>query len=243
MPRQKKPKATPKTNYIKTASNVAGLALKVAKLYSMLNTEKKRFDVALNGVVVAQESLNASGVATVDITPIPVQGVAFNQRTGSSIKVHSSIMKVQMWQQTNNTHTTRLRVEYWLNKGPTISAALLLTQLYNASSASGIIDYFSQLDPDYTGTARRILQRKFINKPQFQAEISVTDMIVPMRYKHHVRFDDNSVTVTDGQLVMFIFADTGNSNAVVSTLSNVPILTALSGLIFNMDQKYYYYDK
>lgn len=243
MPQEKKQKNQKKTNYLKTASQVAGLALKVAKLYSMLNTEKKRFDISNNSQLVAQLAINASGTYALDVTPIPAQGVAFNQRTGSSIKPHSAIHKFQFWSQSATTvQATKFRIEFWHNKGPTTSAAAALSEIYNVSTGSGIIDYNSQMDPDYTGTYTRFFRKNYVlPAPQYNGQVQIKDIVIPLRLKKHVRFNDNSTTVTDGQIIMFILADSGNLST-VSTATNVPVLTALSGMLFNQDLKYYYYD-
>jgi len=158
-------------------------------------------------------------------------------------KICSAIGKFQMWQQTANTHPMKFRLELWKNKGPSITASTLLAELYNTSTSSGIIDYNSQLDPDYTGTAKRFYMKTYTVNPQFSAEVMIKDFNLPLRLNHHIRFDDNTTTVTDGQIIMILLADSGNNNTTtVSTLANIPILLANSGLIFNYDMKYYYYD-
>jgi len=58
----------------------------VAKLKMMINAEKKRYEISVNGVAFAQLNGNAAGLYALDITPIPAVGSNFNQRSGSSIK-------------------------------------------------------------------------------------------------------------------------------------------------------------
>jgi len=59
----------------------------------MINAEKKRYEISVNGVAFAQLNGNAAGLYALDITPIPAVGSNFNQRSGSSIKICSSYAK------------------------------------------------------------------------------------------------------------------------------------------------------
>jgi len=216
----------------------------VMTLKRLMNVEKKRIHIYNASVLLGQCSVNAFGYHSQDITPIPVEGVGYQQRTGASIKVLNAYIKFQFWQQASNVHVTKFRIEFWKVKGGTTVAAGLATDLYLANpniSGSTIIDYNSLRNPDFFGEAKKIFSKNYTNRPNFSTEVAITDVVISLKLDHHIRYDKDTNNVTDGQLVMFIFCDSGNSGA-VSTLTGVPVTTALSGLIYNNDFCFYYVD-
>lgn len=226
-----------------TVDKVAMVAKKVNQIMTLMNVEKKRIDVTASAQVVSQLIINATGTYVADITPLPAQGVQVTQHTGSSIKIVSYCMKLSFWSQSTMNHPTKFIVEIFKVKGATQNVSTFLTDYYTTTPSSGVIDYNSNKDPDYFGQATKILSKTFsIQAPNFSGELMIKDLIIPRKYQHHIRFDQNSTTVDDGQLIMVIRADSGNSSGTVSTAPNVPVQTANSGYNFNMDCRYYYVD-
>lgn len=222
---------------------------KLAKMYAdvkaiktLVNVEKKRYNVQQNSQTVGQLSINAVGLFCGDVTPIPAQGVAYNQRTGASMKIVSAFLEFQFWTMSANTHRTRLVLEVFRIKGAPTTASAFYQSHWLVNPASGIVDYNSDVNPDNYGTATCIYRRKFNIIHNYSSEVAIKDMNCPQKFNHHVRFSQNSTTVTDGQLIMAIRADSGNVSGTISTATNVPILTASSGINFNYDYTFYYVD-
>jgi len=135
-------------------------------------------------------------------------------------------------------------MEVWKVTGPQTIATTLLAQLYQPSTLTNLIDYDSQPDPDYTGTAKKIFTKYVVTAtPQYSGQVIVQDISIPLKMQHHIRYDDNTTNITDGQLILFVFADTGNcSGSTTSTTTNVPITAQNTGLSLNYDWRWYYYD-
>ena len=71
----------------------------------------------------------------------------------------------------------------------------------------------------------------------------IKDVTIPLKMSHHVRYSQDSTTVTGGQLIAIILADSGNTHASAAcTLTGVPIAAVNSALYFNYDYTAYYYD-
>jgi len=239
-------KVVKKTKYTKkrgSATTNSKLIKEISMMKKMMNFEKKRIDVTRSSNVVAQTNINAQGLHSNDVTPQPTQGTGFGNRVGSQIKVVSMYATFQFWSQTNNNHETNLIIEIFKFKGVPEVVSSFITQYYNVNPVTTIIDYNSARDPDYFGSAYCVCSRKVkIKVPQYSGQVQITNYALPLRLQSSVRFDDNTSTITDGQFIICIRADSGNWNSVTSTLSNIPIQTASSGLTFNYDIKWYYYD-
>lgn len=216
----------------------------VMMLKKLVNVEKKRFDLVASSASIAQvNGLSSNAFYVQDLTPIPISGSGYNQRSGASIKIVSGFMKLQVWQQINNNHTMKFRLELWKVKGETVTPSNMVSQLYLLNQANGLIDSNSLRNPDYFGDAKKILTKSFTLKSQFSNDVAITDVKIPIKLQHHVRYDTDTTTVVDGQIFMLILADSGNkSSSVVSTTPNIPITAINSGALFNQDIKWYFVD-
>ncbi|AXH74220.1 MAG: capsid protein [Cressdnaviricota sp.] len=232
-----------KKRYVRKGNlNISKISSDLMKLKALINVEKKRFDIAPNGNLVGQVNANATGTFVTDITPLPVTGTGFSQRTGSSIKIVSGYQELTFINQVNNNHKTLVQVEYWRIKGATQVPSTFLSDIYSVNPATGIIDLMSDIDPDYFGQAKCFYKRRFnVPAPQYAGQLVQKVVKIPMKLQHHIRFDRDSITVDDGQIIMIIRADSGNYG-LVSAIGNMLTQQTLSGLTFNFDQKWYYVD-
>lgn len=224
-------------------------------LKTMINAEKKRYRFASSAQqAVSQVTANASGHWVFDCTPTPTQGSGFSERNGSSIKVHSSYMKFQFYQQANTTQPIRLRMYYILVKGDPALTNTVVTEflaanqwIYNQNTVT-IRDFNSVRNPDYYGDYRVLQTKTFMLKPDaYSGQTQIKDIVIKHKYNrgkgHHIRFDANSQTLSNGQLVLLCVADNGNqSGATASTLNGIPTSGVLSGAVFNYDITHYYID-
>lgn len=215
----------------------------VAMLKHLVNVEKKRISIINSSLLVGQVFANLGGFVAQDITPVMSQGLGFAQRNGSSIKIVSGYFKFQFWSQASNNHTTRLRIELWKVAGNTANASTELDEIYNATPNVNIRDFNSLRNPDYFGGSRKFLT-KYITMPapQYAGQTQIKEIAIPLKLDHHIRYDGNTNTVVGGQILMFIFADSGNTSSTVSTLANIPIALGTSAVIYNQDLRWYYTD-
>jgi len=228
---------------------VPQLAKDVLLMKKMLNSEKKRIVItSTQATSIGQVNANASGYLAIDITPAPGQSNTYDGRSGASIKVNSSYMKFQFYHQTSTAHNIKMKIYIIKINGPPISSpANFLGQMFQQNSfvTPGIQDYNSQLNPDYF-KQYKILRTKTVNIPAdtVSGVQVIKEVSIPMNFKnHHIRFNKDTNTVTSGQILMFILADSGNiSSGSTSTCTPIPVTGTNTGILSNYNFTYYYYD-
>lgn len=224
-------------------------------LKSVLNPEKKTFQITNTLIPVGQTIGNSNGFYAFDCTPLPAQGTTSVTRNGNSIKLHSSYLRFQVSQQAAVTNPIRIRIRMDLVKGTPQAVGTWPSTVLEANpfiSGGTIYDYNSNNNADYFGTYKTIFQRQYlIKQDSISGGNSITDIKIPLKYfrgkGHHVRFAaDGSVSVSDGQLIVFITADNGNASAAVpvTTLFGVPIgASAVStGVTVSWNIIHYFFD-
>lgn len=223
------------------------LAADINILKSMINSEKKRITVANNNLGIGQVANNNSGHFLLDITPNPTQGSGFNQKTGSSIKLHATHFDFQFSGQTNTVSGIKIRIDIIKVIGQpfsTVSDILGKFVVPNSFLSGSIYDINSNRDPDYFRNFR-ILKTKYVylQPDQTTGDIVVKQCSLGLKYKnHHVRNNDNDPTLSQGQILLMIRADRGNSGGSVSTITGIPITQAATGATFAYEYTHYFYD-
>nr|UOF80450.1 capsid protein [Cressdnaviricota sp.] len=246
-------KQTLKNRYMhKGGYNIAQIMKDVSLLKTMVNAEKKHYFNVSQGNLLAQCSgATGQGLYNQDITPIPSQGTTSTTRVGNSIKMHSSMMKLQFYQMSACTQPVRVRLVIFKVKGSpqTVSTFVAnvfeLNQFVLNSGSPAIVDLNSSFNPDFYGTFQIVVDRKYTIKPdQFSGQQSIRSIDIPLKWNHHVRFaTDGSQTLSDGQLILVLLADSGNWDAsTASTLTNVAVPAVSTGLSFDYSIMNYYYD-
>lgn len=233
-----------KTGMAKYEQMIADVKL----LKEVVNTEKKKVQTLVTGQLVGQLSANTSGHYVADITPLPASGAGFQQRTGASIKLTSAFMKFQFYSQSNTSACIKGKIFFVRSRGnpvtPSTEFPLLVMPndwIFSLNSVN-VYDSNSRKNSDYFGRSKVIRIVPFTIKPDsLTSQVSITDVTIKWKMNEHVRYLQDSTTVTDGQLWMYIVCDNGNSGS-VSTLNGVPILTTLTGLNFNYNLCWYYVD-
>lgn len=242
-------------NTVVTGISIAKMAIDVARLMSMVNSEKKQFQQSATLIQIGQQIGNLNGYYSVDITPVPAQGTTSITRNGNSLKLHSSFIRFQFSQLPSTTQPIRVKIRLDLVKGsPNASVGTWPIQILEPNpfiSGASIYDYNSNNSPDQFGTFKNIFTRKVIVKPdQLTGQNSITNVDIPLKYfkgkGHHVRFaNDGSIAVSDGQLIMSMLCDNGNASlTTVGTLVGPPIGSqAIStGLYMSYSIMHYFYD-
>lgn len=231
-------------NMVRDAARVKTL-YNVAKVARLMNVEKKRSLITATSQIIGQLNANNGDQYSADMTPVPAQGIGYNQHTGSSVKIVSFHMTMQFWSQSAYNHSTKVIIEFFKIRGASQVPATFVTDYFtpNPSLSVNIIDFESNKDPDYFGQAR-LLCRKVITvpAPQFAGEIMQKQVTIGRKkLSHHVRYDQNTTTIDDGQIIMVMRADSGNSGT-ISTVTGAPVLAANTGLNFNYNMLWYYVD-
>lgn len=239
-----------KKRYIKK-TGLKQLARDVAMVKSMINAEKKRYTlVNYTPTLIGQCSGNTTAHYTLDITPIPSQNNTFTGRSGSSIKLHAMCMKFQFYQQSATVTPVRLKWYIMKPKGQVVTTAITTSwfnsnQWIQSASSVSIYDTHSQFNPDYFGSYNIVRQGKFmLPLDNLSGQTTIKDLTIRLKFKnHHVRYYGDTTSVVDGQLLLIIFADTGNcSTTTASTLSPIINTAINTGASFVSDIRSYYYD-
>ena len=229
----------------------------VARVVSMVNAEKKYVTYPVASFAVGQLANNSSGARQFDVTPLMSQGTDVSSRNGNSIKICSSFFQFQVQQQSSTVTTAiKLRVELWLAKGVPLGAfastgnAAPITDLYEPSVFSGVIDMTSTRQPDHFQDYRLIASRT-IQVPGDQVsggDIQAKTFTMPIKWNrgkgHHIRYSgvsNSSADIGNGQIFMVFRADIGNRDTTAST-KDVPLTAATTGLTVKMGYKHWFYD-
>lgn len=221
----------------------------VLMLKKMVNAEKKFVTIGPLTRDVGQVYNNTdAGYFQWDITPTPSQGTGQQYRTGSSIKLHSSQIRMQFRQQTN-THDT---VKYTIyiakvvgNPYASLTSATM-NEFLLPDLISGVTDTNSLRNPDHYKDFRVIAKKTFYLGPDTYASqnIRVIDKQINLKYNnHHVRTaGDSQTSITEGQLILYVVVNSGNAGPVASTLPRICHTTASTGSIMEAQIRHYFYD-
>ena len=219
----------------------------VAMLKSLVNVEKKSIQtIELGDFTVAQCDGNNSGSIFSYICPEISQGNGYNQRSGNEVKLVSMCIKGQVKQQTFQRHPTRLKITVFkiIGQVPAISSLVTYdTKFYELNPLNTLVDFNSSRNVDYFKNFR-VLSTKYVTIPAeaTSGEQMIKDFSIIMKLNHHVKWDKDTTTISNGQIVMCITADSGNKSTTVTSTLNVPITAVSTGNIINYYTKFYYVD-
>lgn len=217
----------------------------VARLKNLINVEKKYIDQGYDQLV-GQCNGNVLATTALDITPIPTQGVGVNQRTGQSIKMTSMTCYISVNMQTAQTVPCKIRFEmYKIIGNPQTNLTNVVTECYDINPITTIIDYLSVRDPNFYSDFKKIASKVVSFPPAQFVGNTLRQKTVRFKIKlnHHVRFNGSTTTLTDGQMVLMAFAETGNISATtVSTLPYVYNTVLNSGFAYQLSNRYFYVD-
>lgn len=225
----------------------------VSMLKSMVNAEKKRYDIAGETPLGQLNGATGQGLFVTDLTPVPQEGVTSTTRTGNSIRLHSAFFKAQFWHMASTTAPITGQLIFMRVWGPPVSnLTTFVNQIFNLNpfvlnaGSPAIVDLNSDQNPDYMRQYKIIKRKRFHIPIDSYAGVNVIKTIsVGLKFpKWHVRYQtDGGAVPTEGQLLMIALVDSGNiSGTTASTLSNVPVSGTSTGLNFAYNMYEYYYD-
>jgi len=206
-----------KKRYVKKGMpNVANIYKDVKMLKSLINIEKKRYDVplAVPGIVGQYNTLLLSGQYVADISPRPAQGVTLNTRVGNSFKIVSAMISIQFAQQVTAVNDVKLK---WFivclkdnSDVPTIANSI--TRFFEPNPFSNVNDYYSNRDPEFF-TNFRVIKTGVANLRQDSVTggTSYVQVKCPLKLNIHQKYNtDVSVTTTKNQLLLMVVASSGD---------------------------------
>lgn len=217
----------------------------ISYLKSVINSEKLRITVHnASPVPVSQVNANANGYYILDITPVPAQGDGVSNRTGSSLKLHSSSINLQLYQQSAAISPMKFKIFIIKVNGNPDLLTNVVGQFLVANPFNTATDYNSNRNPDFMKNFRVLRVIKTSLAPDnLTSAVSMRELRIGLKYKnHHVRYDRNTTTVTNGQIVMLITVDSGNQSTTTASTLNVPVQATNTGALVNWFYDHYYYD-
>lgn len=240
--------------------NVGAIAKDVSMLKGMINAEKKRITQSSSaqtqiGQYAWNGTVNSNAYFVLDVTPSPSQGTTLSTRNGASIKLSSSYLQFQFYQQSATQHPMKFRIYLIQVKGgiqtpATVASQFLQPNKFIALEQSGtaIYDYNSERHPDYFNQYRVIRKKDVFLMPDATSSmVAIKNVKLPVRYGrgkgHHIRFQGDTGNLANGQLVCLIVADSGNAGGTAGGITTAaPVSAANTGAILQYDFVHYYYD-
>lgn len=241
-------KATGLVNPIKKGKiSTTRLMKDISMLKSVINAEKKQISLQNTSATVSQVfGANGQGYWLADVTPAVAQGVTGTTRNGNSIKIHSMVLKGQLIQQSGAVQAQKIKIEFFRNMGTYLSTAGLITQIYDNNLLNGLVDINATRALDTYKVWRKVRTvYATINQDNQSNVTGFKDITIPMKFNDwHVKYnDDNSTSVTHGQMIMVVTADSGNaSSSTASTNTFIPVTAVSTGSVLNYFINYWYYD-
>lgn len=250
-------KATGLVNPMKKGQLSSSRLIKdVAMLKAVINSEKKKREVTIDNAstptpIVGQCNANSSGHYLIDVTPVPPQGVGYNNRNGQSIKWVSSHYSFYFKRQVSNINSCRVRIQWIKVIGqPFANTADILGKYIEPNRWIGggnIYDNASDRKSEFFKNFR-VLKTQYVNfgEIDLSGQQSTDSKIVNCGFKlkeHHVKFNNNTDTLSEGQVLLLITMNSGNCNAATtSTLDDIALTSPGTGVQFCHNRLDYYYD-
>ena len=210
-----------KNKYVRGASKLYELGQKVAMLTSLVNVEKKRFDMTTpSPLSFAQFAGGASGGLCINVSPNPAEGITGNTRNGLSFKIVSACLDLYFNQQ--SAAINGIKIKWYLivkpDNGVDTSNGTAYTQFLEVNPFSGVTDFHSSRDPEYF-TAYRVIKQG-ITQLTPDALVGVTSYSqkkIPLKLNYHQRFNtDASLLTTKNKFFLIFTADTGEMNVALT---------------------------
>lgn len=235
----------------RVTSQLPKLMKDINMLKGIINSEKFRIESQASGVQVGQVNGNTSGHYLVDFTPLPSQGDGFNNRQGQSIRWKTSHFSMFFTRQGSNQAAMNVKIQLIKVIGePYTSASSILGRFIEPNrwvTGATVYDTASDRKPEYFKQYRVLRTVKVhLPAPQYSGAVASQQKLVNFGLKlpnHHVKWNNNSNTLADGQVLCLITVDTGNcSTTTASTALNITNTAVGTGLVMAYNKVDYYYD-
>jgi hypothetical protein len=236
--------------------NFSAIGKDVAMLKAMVNAEKKRVITSTVSGVIGQVDFNAPGGMCHDLTPSISQGTGYSSRIGNSVKIHSMFIQCQLQSQSAQLTQNTLVIQIFKVIGqPYVSGTNAtfgfsnnsnpLNHIFLSDPFSGVRTLISPRDPDYFKRFRVLRTiRRTIKADSTGSESTIKTIGIPLKFKnYHLKYSQDTSTLTEGQLLMVAFLENGNSSTSSSSaVSNAPVTAINTGYKFLYTTTHYFYD-
>ena len=221
----------PYVNKRKGYRNRMKLYQEVNSIKRMINAEKKTAIGTLENQSFAQTYNGVDGCYATQLFPTITQETGYSNRTGRSIRLSGLYMRARFSAQTNNINRTKFNVLLVRAPGLTQTPSEVLDGMFLPDQISTYRDLNCSRNPDKY-TDYRIIASKtyFLAADQISTEVSYLDVAVPLKLNFHVRYQEDTNTITEGMIYIILRADRGDAG------------TALTGIGFNISYTYTYFD-
>lgn len=216
-------------------SGMKTLVSDVKLLKSLVNVEKRRFDITSAGALTFGQTagVGVSGALCVNVSPTPGQGVVLSARTGLSIKVVSCCIDMYFNQSANAVNGGKIKWFLFIRKdnGVDTTPAVAQTQLMEVNPFSNVVDYHSSRDAEYFTSYQIIKQGQVTLTPDnLTSQIAFAQRKVPLKLNLHQKYNlDASNVTTKNKFFMLFTMDTGDT-------------VALTGAQVQYNLRWYYTD-
>lgn len=240
----KKATKKPARKYRRKQSGVKKLANDLRILKRQVAGEKKTLESGLvPGTGIGQCFVNGDAQWTLDMTPRPPQGDGFDERVGRSIKLVSMSLQYQISQQSNTNHPMRIQFYIVRLMGVPQNAGVAYANFKKQNPITGVRDSMALRDLNHFKDYRVIKTFScYLPQDQASGNLVVKTGRINLKLNHYVNFEGNTTSLTDGQIMMFAFADSGNIGGTNSSLPNVVIQAPNTGAIIQTYTKFWYTD-
>lgn len=238
-----KKSSKPRRKYARS-SGIKKLSSDVRLLKRKIAGEKKTFtDGLVPQTSIGQCNVNADSTWTLDMTPTPPVGTGYSDRIGRQIKLVSMSVQYQVSQQVNAKSPIKIDMYICRIVGTPQNATTLYNNFMLFNPITGVRDAMSTRDLNFFKDYR-VIKKITVYLPQ---DAATGNMVIrtgrlSCKLNHYVNFDEDSNTVTDGQLMMFAYASTGNKGGTNSTLPNVAQQDPGTGAVIQTYTKFWYTD-
>lgn len=226
-------------------NNRMKLYKEVSAIKKMLNAEKKeiRSYITQTGLAVGQTNyLTDNAYWQQDITPIIPQGVADGQRNGDSVKLVSMQIKGIIQQQSATALPVRLRAYVVSIRGTPETPAINNFLVQNPVTLC--TDWNSVRNKDRFKNYEVIQTKVFrISNDAYSGQGNTfKDFRIGLKFNNkHLNYLSGSNTISNGQLILYIVADSGNIHPTATNL-NIPVLAGYTGVTMSYTCDAWYYD-
>lgn len=249
----KAPKKTNKkaTKAKKTSVKTLNKEVKsLKKMVKLTQPEKKHLEeYATSQRSFGQFNNTVSGHDTYEITPAIANGTAGNNKTGKQVNLASMSVRFQFYQQ-NNTVGNRLIHIYIVQvkgtQGFDVSEFLRYNQFFSANNAGvQIYDTNCSRNQAYYKTFRVIAHRKcYLNQDTTTSQTIVKNYSLGLKFKKPIRleYSGSGTSVDQDRLQLLLLTDAGNKGNTLQVFNGVVTNAAFTGISYNVNFDYYFYD-
>lgn len=222
---------------------------RLAQMVQQHRPEKKH----LEEYITSQRSFGqinntTSGHDLFEVTPSLSIGTGSNQRVGKQVNLCSLSMRFQFYQQTNtvgprNIHIYLIRIIG--TQAFDISEFLRYNQFfYNNNAGTIVYDTNCSRNQAYYKTFRVLAHRKcYLKQDSENSQTTVKNYNLGLKFKKPLRLEYGSGTSVDqDRLQLLLLADAGNKGGTNQVFTGLVTNQAYSGIAYNMNTDYYYYD-